>query len=197
MTIPTMTWQRLKSLSAINWQTLMLPLALAAALAAAMAATPAQAQNYKFKVLHTFQGKDGIGPDAQLVRDLAGNLYGTTAGGGANNCGGVGCGTAFKMDKTGKILWSHSFNGADGDAPFGLLRSGAGDLYGTTVFGGTPSHSCAAGWCSRSILPATRRCCIPLRSMTEPALRLRRPWTRVEIYTGQRSSAAIWHAMAG
>ena len=50
-------------------------------LTAGMAATPAQAQNYKFKVLHTFHGKDGAVPYGLLVRDSAGNLYGTTADG--------------------------------------------------------------------------------------------------------------------
>jgi uncharacterized repeat protein (TIGR03803 family) len=108
---------------------------------------PAQSQAQKFRVLHTFQGRDGIGPDSELPRDSAGNLYGTTAGGGANNCVNVGCGTAFKMDKNGKILWLHSFNGPDGDAPFGLLRSSAGSLYGTTGYGGKVNHSCGSVGC--------------------------------------------------
>jgi len=46
MPIPVTAWQRLKSLSAMNWQGLTLPVALAVALAACLVATPAQAQNY-------------------------------------------------------------------------------------------------------------------------------------------------------
>jgi len=110
-------------------------------------AVPAQTQATKFKVLHTFHGKDGIGPDSRLVRDSTGNLYGTTAGGGTNNCSGVGCGAAFKMDKNGKILWQHSFNGSDGDAPSGLLRSAEGVLYGSTGYGGKANRSCGSGGC--------------------------------------------------
>ena len=49
-------------------------------LALVATAQPAQAQ--KFKVLHTFHGKDGASPFGVLVRDAAGNLYGTTSEGG-------------------------------------------------------------------------------------------------------------------
>lgn len=90
-----------------------------------------------FTVLHTFKGPDGANPIGQLGRDKAGNFYGTTSNGGAGSCSG-GCGTAFKMDKTGKEIWLHSFKGPpDASHPdAGLLRDGAGNLYGTTVYGG-------------------------------------------------------------
>ncbi len=115
-------------------------------LATAVITQPAQAQ--KFKVLHTFKGSDGIGPDAQLVRDSSGNLYGTAGGGGTGKCGNPGCGTAFKMDKTGKLVWVHSFWGEDGWQPFpGLLRDAAGNLYGTTAYGGKTSHPCPSAGC--------------------------------------------------
>jgi len=144
MTIPTMTWQRLKSLTAMNWQGLTLPLALAAALAA-MAATPAQAQNYKFKVLHTFHGKDGGSPFGTLVRDAAGNLYGT-AGGGTGKCGSLGCGVVFKLDGTGRQVWLYNFQGKNGQGPAaGLLRDAKGNLFGTTAAGGLNEKSCAGG----------------------------------------------------
>jgi uncharacterized repeat protein (TIGR03803 family) len=94
------------------------------------------AQEQKFKVLHTFHGPDGANPVGQLVRDRAGNFYSTTANGGAGKCKG-GCGTAFKIDKTGKEVWLHSFSGKNGRGPSaGLLRDSAGNLYGTTTFGG-------------------------------------------------------------
>jgi hypothetical protein len=69
-------------------------------------AMPAHAQNYKFKVLHTFLGPDGALPVGQLVRDEAGNLYGVADAGGTGKCQ-VGCGTAFQMNKSGKIIWVH------------------------------------------------------------------------------------------
>jgi uncharacterized repeat protein (TIGR03803 family) len=105
-----------------------------------------RAQGQIFKVLHTFKGSDGAGPIGQLVRDKAGNLYGVAAIGGAGKCQG-GCGTVFKMDKRGKLIWLHSFNGKNGIEPYaGLLRDSAGDFYGTTVFGGiVNNHICSLG----------------------------------------------------
>ena len=98
-------------------------------------------------MLHAFHGKDGDGPAAQLLQDSNGNLYGTTISGGSSKCGGGGCGTVFKMDKTGKPVWLHKFQGANGDEPFGLLRDAAGILYGTTTFGGKASHACGSIGC--------------------------------------------------
>ena len=54
--------------------------AIAATLASTLATQPAQAQ--RFKVLHTFHGGDGANPVGVLVRDAAGNIYGTTEAGG-------------------------------------------------------------------------------------------------------------------
>jgi len=99
---------------------------------------PTQLQEQTFKVLHTFRGAptDGEAPFGQLIRDTAGNIYGTTGAGGKGKCKG-GCGTAFKMSRNGKVIWLHSFNGANGMEPLaGLFRDPAGNLYGTTVEGG-------------------------------------------------------------
>jgi uncharacterized repeat protein (TIGR03803 family) len=88
-------------------------------------------------VLHSFNfdGVDGIAPQAGLVRDAAGNFYGTTSLGGA-----VDNGTVFKLDTTGAETILHSFaGGIDGDSPHaGLIRDAAGNLYGTTPAGGDP-----------------------------------------------------------
>jgi len=106
----------------------------------ASAIVPAQARATKFKVLHTFHGRDGNGPAGVLARDSAGNLYGTTEAGGTGRCGDYGCGTAFKFNKNGKKVWVHSFDVADGEEPLaGLLRDAAGNLFGTTSFGGRTS----------------------------------------------------------
>jgi len=88
----------------------------------------------KETVLHSFAGgtDDGSLPFGNLIRDAAGNLYGTTVSGGA---GGVGI--IFKLDTTGKETVLHAFAGEDGANPSsGLVRDAAGNLYGTTQFGG-------------------------------------------------------------
>jgi uncharacterized repeat protein (TIGR03803 family) len=107
-----------------------------------VASRPAQAQT--FTVLYSFTGgADGGSPYAGLIRDSAGNLYGTTLGGGA--CGN---GTVFMLNKTGKETVLYSFTGgADGAGPFaGLVRDAAGNLYSTTIDGGSSSacqgHAC-------------------------------------------------------
>jgi len=95
----------------------------------------------KETVLYSFTGgSDGAIPLAGLILDAAGNLYGTTEAGGDLNCKSpVGCGTVFKVDKTGKETVLYSFTPeADGaGTPFaGVIRDAAGNLYGTTADGG-------------------------------------------------------------
>jgi uncharacterized repeat protein (TIGR03803 family) len=95
----------------------------------------------KETLLYTFTGgADGGNPYAGLVRDRAGNLYGTTITGGSGRCGAEGCGVVFKLATTGKEKVLYSFaRGADGVNPNpygGLVRDAAGNLYGTTVGGG-------------------------------------------------------------
>ena len=97
----------------------------------------------KETVLHSFLGSEGLYPAGGLLRDAAGNLYGTTADGGTAEGGGCihGCGTVFKRDATGKQTVLYAFTGkADGSGPFAnLIRDAAGNLYGTTGYGGNPS----------------------------------------------------------
>jgi uncharacterized repeat protein (TIGR03803 family) len=98
----------------------------------------------KETVLHSFAGgpSDGAYPEAGLVRDDAGNLYGTTVQGGVS-----GLGTVFKVTKTGKETVLHSFAGgsSDGEVPYGgLARDAKGNLYGTTFYGG--DLSCGEGY---------------------------------------------------
>ena len=83
-------------------------------------------------MLYTFTGgADGGLPFAGVIRDSAGNLYGTTAS------GGQGAGVVFKLDTTGQETALYSFtNGTDGGYPYGgVIRDSAGNLYGTTVSG--------------------------------------------------------------
>jgi uncharacterized repeat protein (TIGR03803 family) len=97
-------------------------------------------------VLHSFTGYlgDGAYPLAGLVRDAAGNLYGTTSEGGEDpngycaSQGLSGCGVVFKVDARGKETVLHRFNGTAGGYPAGgLVRDKAGNLYGTTKIGGS------------------------------------------------------------
>jgi uncharacterized repeat protein (TIGR03803 family) len=112
---------------------------------------PAQTQATKFKVLHTFHGKDGAAPTGTLVRDSAGNIYATTSAGGTGGCHGYGCGTVFKMNEVGKEVWLYSFKGTNQiDPAAGLLRDASGNLYGTTENGGKIRKGCGgiqAGGC--------------------------------------------------
>ena len=88
-------------------------------------------------VLYSFRGPDGNSPDSSLILDSAGNLYGTTAGGGAYS-GGV----AFELPPSPILPWTetvphHFGNGSDGGDPQPeLVFDSAGNLYGATQFGG-------------------------------------------------------------
>lgn len=90
-------------------------------------------------VLHSFPGgTDGANPNASLVFDSAGNLYGTTIGGGSASCIG-GCGTVFKVSSTGEeaVLYAFTQTNDDGGHPNGaLIFDSAGNIYGTTQAGG-------------------------------------------------------------
>jgi uncharacterized repeat protein (TIGR03803 family) len=96
--------------------------------------------SYKFTPLHKFGGMDGAAPDASLIMDASGSLYGTTFFGGTH-----GEGTVFKLSPsqsgyTESVL--HSFGGSgDGAYPAASLINVNGMLYGTTVGGGVYSGS--------------------------------------------------------
>ena len=89
----------------------------------------------KESVLHSFAGPptDGAGPEAAVILDEAGNIYGTTTAGGSNGAGAV-----FKLDRAGEETILHAFTGgADGGSPTAdLVRDQEGNLYGTTYYGG-------------------------------------------------------------
>jgi uncharacterized repeat protein (TIGR03803 family) len=94
-------------------------------------------------VLYSFTGgKDGGAPEAGLIRDGAGNLYGTTTAGGPPSACTFGCGTVFRVSPAGTETVLYGFTGRDdGNGPFaGLVRDGAGNLYGTTFNGGPQQH---------------------------------------------------------
>jgi uncharacterized repeat protein (TIGR03803 family) len=88
-------------------------------------------------VLYQFAGgADGRYPNAGVVLDGAGNLYGTTEYGGDFSCPGS-CGVVYKIDPAGHETVLRTFTGADGAVPTAGVVLNAGNLYGTTLFGGT------------------------------------------------------------
>jgi uncharacterized repeat protein (TIGR03803 family) len=97
--------------------------------------------SWRESVLHSFCScphcSDGEFPEASLIFDSDGNLYGTTFGGG----GIFGGGTVFKLAPNGRESVLHSFcfrTKCDGEFPFSsLIFDQAGNLYSTTKgFGG-------------------------------------------------------------
>jgi uncharacterized repeat protein (TIGR03803 family) len=102
-----------------------------------------------FTLLYPFNSRgslsDGGQPEAGVTRDDAGNLYGTTFFGGLGTGCDIyfaGCGTVFKLDTSGSETLLHVFGGAgDGWNPTArLILDTAGNLYGTTGYGGAYGH---------------------------------------------------------
>jgi uncharacterized repeat protein (TIGR03803 family) len=100
--------------------------------------TPKENGSWTYKVIHSFTGGDDGGvPEASLIFDKAGNLYGTTYIGGTH-----GYGVTFELIPHSNGTWServlHQFGGGeDGNGPFGgVIFDSAGNLYGTTAYGG-------------------------------------------------------------
>ncbi len=121
-----------------------LPIAPLATLFMMLVATPALAQT--LNILHAFSGGgDGARPFvAGLTPDAAGNFYGSTLTGGSYGCGGLGCGTVFRLVRHGSS-WVETpiyvfHGGSDGGYPMGGVVFGPdGSLYGTTAVGGVGS----------------------------------------------------------
>lgn len=105
--------------------------------------TPSQG-SWVETVLYSFTGaSDGGTPNAGMVIDHAGNLYGTTFGGGDPTCYlDLACGVVFELSPTssGWVETAlHTFqDGSDGMFPNGgMIADHSGNLYGTTAFGGS------------------------------------------------------------
>src|ERR1022692_4823686 len=125
-------------LSKLNWgKRACAVLALCATTAIAQ---PAQTLTTLYSFCSQSGCPDGSDPIAGLVQATNGDLYGTTAKGGAN-----GGGTVFKITPGGTLTTLYSFcsqtNCMDGVEPYaGLVQAANGDLYGTTVAGGANGY---------------------------------------------------------
>jgi uncharacterized repeat protein (TIGR03803 family) len=111
--------------------------------------TPSQ-DSWTESLLYNFCGitetcAAGSNPMASLIFDESGSLYGTTAFGGRSTaCPNNGCGVVFKLSPQTDGSWTesvlHTFNGRDGASfPSSLIFDSAGNLYGTTAYGGNLS----------------------------------------------------------
>jgi hypothetical protein len=140
-------------------------------------------------VLYAFQGgNDGELPEAGLVADKAGNLYGTTVAGGSvvSSICPSGCGTAFQLKppSTAGGVWTESViynfqEGLDGAGPAGsLIFDDAGNLYGTTN-GGGGSTLCRSG--------AGAVGCGTVFRLSPPST-TGEPWTETVLYSFQGGS---------
>ena len=95
-------------------------------------------------IIYSFAGGgDGEYADTDLIRDSAGNLYGTTVQGGTSASG-----TVWELSPSGGN-WTHSVlysfaGGTDGGEPYkGVTLDAQGNLFGTAVTGG--SGGCEGG----------------------------------------------------
>ena len=106
-----------------------------------------KASAYDERVLHPFKCSvnDGDNPSGVLIEDAAGSLYGTTQGGGFNQCGtpasSLECGTVFTLARAGakykeRLIYRFQGNGDGADPVAGIMQDPRGMFYGTTLLGG-------------------------------------------------------------
>jgi uncharacterized repeat protein (TIGR03803 family) len=108
-------------------------------------ATMAPSASAGTKIIYSFGGgPDGEYLDSDLVMDAFGNIYGTSVQGGD-----FGSGTVWRLSPS-STAWQHTVlysftGGADGGEPYkGVTLDRQGNLYGTTVTGGT-GNGCEGG----------------------------------------------------
>jgi uncharacterized repeat protein (TIGR03803 family) len=103
--------------------------------------SPGQGGTWTEKVIHAFSGANGCNPAARLVVDSAHNVYGTTSNQYVVTTTCTGGGTVFRLSPS-SLGWTetalHEFSAPhDGDIPNGIILDSDGNIYGTTVLGGS------------------------------------------------------------
>jgi hypothetical protein len=146
----------------------------------------AASAEWKEQVLYSFQGgTNGAVPIGGIVRDKAGNLYGATLNGGSSSCAGPGqCGVVYELSPptssggswTETILYVFKgYASGDGATPEGgVIMDSAGNLYGTTGYGGS-------GPC---LLLGSAVGCGTVYELSPPA-KAGDPWTETVLYSFQ------------
>ena len=101
-------------------------------------------------VFYFLEGGDGIYPDSSLAIDAKGNMYGTTYYGGSGEACSGGCGTVYKLTAganntyTQSVIYSFQAGVRDGQNPYygaGVTLDTKGNLYGTTLYGGSTANA--------------------------------------------------------
>ncbi len=86
----------------------------------------------------SLNGVDGQGPVGGVVFDSRGNAYGSGSTGGDPTCNpGTGCGTVYKVNRSGTLSALYAFTGTDGNQPVAGVTITGGKLFGVTVAGGS------------------------------------------------------------
>jgi uncharacterized repeat protein (TIGR03803 family) len=105
--------------------------------------------SWSFEVLYNFPGFLPV-QTSGLTLDTVGNLYGGNSAGVSSGClGGLGCGSVFKLTRTGD-QWAfsdlHDFDEFDGGKVMGPVSlDSAGNVYGITYEGGNDGPNCEGG----------------------------------------------------
>jgi uncharacterized repeat protein (TIGR03803 family) len=92
-----------------------------------------------FAVIHGFDqwASDGSGPATGLIQGTDGKLYGESQQGGLGVYDPDRSGDVYRMQADGTVSVLHTFTGADGRTPAGLVRGADGMLYGSALGGGS------------------------------------------------------------
>ncbi len=139
----------------------------------------AHAQTYN--VIYNFTGgTDGAFPQAGVMVDQGGNLYGTASYGGytGGQCTSRGCGTVYRLKHLNSAwvlnpLYAFLGQNNDGAIPYARVVFGPdGSLYGTTAFGGPPDEDCEGRGCGTvfNLKPPPTACKTSLCPWTEAVL---------------------------
>jgi len=93
-----------------------------------------------------------------IPRASCDHCYGDTENGGGTGCFGAGCGTVYKVSKTGALVHLHIFAGSEGAMPFGgVILDTKGNLYGTAFLGGGDYCARFSSGSRRRLLTGGRR----------------------------------------